>query len=298
MQKQASFFIQLFSLNFLPTFMNPSFLTIGHLCQDKIPQGFLPGGATAYGATVAQQLGLQPAILTSFGKDFQFENKFSTCLTKVIPSAKTTIFENKIVGDKRTQTLHQKASDINTTDLPEEWRSCPIIHLCPIADEVSLDFLNCFPKESMVCVSPQGWMRQWDESGTVKPKRIEDWSIFKEVDFLCISEEDIDFDWKLANEIATYCPFLVVTKGQHGLCLFHQNKKTDFPAFKTTAVDTTGAGDVLASSLVYFYYTFKDINKAILYAIATASIAVESTAMSFSLNYASIEERSRLMARL
>ena len=45
-------------------------------------------------------------------------------------------------------------------------RNAPIIHLAPIAQELDAGLAKQFPT-SLVGVTPQGWMRGWDENGKV-----------------------------------------------------------------------------------------------------------------------------------
>lgn len=273
--------------------MQAEFLSIGHICMDKVGEGYQVGGAAAYGGIATQQLGFQHAALTSFGADFAFANTFDKSQLHIIPSSKTTIFKNVAINGIRHQQIFQKASNIKIEQLPKNWAAIPMIHICPIANEVDLHFLRHFSTESLTCISPQGWMRQWNEDGIVTPKKIKDWSIFSGATFICISEEDINFDTALAERIAQYCQFLLLTKGENGVSLYLHNQQVHYPAFPTKVMDTTGAGDVFAASLMSAFFTSKNIDQSIRFAIASSSFSIASKGLSFSLNKAEIQERSQ-----
>ena len=51
------------------------FLAIGHVCHDWSEEGNVLGGTTSYASFFARKMNLQTAILTSFGSDFEFQNR-------------------------------------------------------------------------------------------------------------------------------------------------------------------------------------------------------------------------------
>ncbi|MGA1435400.1 MAG: PfkB family carbohydrate kinase, partial [Candidatus Kapaibacteriota bacterium] len=46
-------------------------------------------------------------------------------------------------------------------------------------------------------------------------------------------------------------PHVVMTKGKDGAEIFYEEKQASIPAYMTTAVDTTGAGDMFAGAFLY-----------------------------------------------
>jgi hypothetical protein len=75
-------------------------------------------------------------------------------------------FENIKTVSGRRQTLHHQAAPILLDHIPQVWRSAPIIHLAPIAREIELSMSEKL-SGSLVGITPQGWMRTWDENGQV-----------------------------------------------------------------------------------------------------------------------------------
>lgn len=263
---------------------------MGHVCLDKVPGGYIPGGAVSYAATLARNLGYQTAILTSHGPDFKTTTYLPGIDCKVLPSTITTVFENKYKGGKRTQYLRQKAKNLTTGLLPETWKQADIALLGPVANEVSTGFLSAF-KDSLICVCPQGWMRSWDSRGLVTQKQIDDWDKLTGAGIISISENDVGSDWGLINHIAAAVEILIVTLGAEGADVFHRGSKAHFPAFPTLEKDPTGAGDVFAAAFSIKFAECADIAHASAYASAAASLCVEKTGLAGVPNSDELESR-------
>lgn len=270
----------------------PDFLVIGHICHDLVPDGFVPGGAAAYAGLLGARLGYATAVLTSWGRDFRFATQFEELAVELVPSACTTVFENKYdEAGQRLQYLHQRAADLRPEHLPQAWRRAKTVLLGPICDEVGPGFFDCF-EQSVVCACPQGWMRQWDETRRVMPKSIEDWRLLAKADIISMSEADVVNDWDLIERIATMAKVLVVTQGQQGAVVFEAGRKHHFPAYPTLECDPTGAGDVFAAAFSLHYSEHRNLGPAAAFAHAAASLNVEGHGM------AAVPLRSRVEERL
>lgn len=257
----------------------PDLLLIGHICHDKMPDGsFAPGGAVAYSGLLAAKLGFRVAALTSYGDDFLFVKKFSAIHKKVVPSASTTIFENIYENGTRTQYLHGRASDLAPTDLPSDFLQAKAVILCPIADEVDFSFVGLF-ENAVTCVCPQGWMRQWGTDKKISPKALNNWDLLTTADIICMSENDVACDWALIEKIGEMANLLVVTQGALGASIFQKGEKRHFPAYPAQEVDPTGAGDVFSAAFTLKYAASKDVEKAIAFAHAAASLSIEGMGM-------------------
>lgn len=250
------------------------FLAIGHVCHDWTPSGNVLGGTTSYASFFARKMNLQTAILTSFGSDFEFQNRFQNISLHSIPSKKTTCFKNVYDGNNRQQFLLEKSNNIFTNHIPDEFQHPKMVLLGPIANEIDFNFLDKF-ENSIVAVCPQGWMRRWDSDGKVFHQMLEDWSVFKKADIVILSEEDLNFQLKLIPKLADIFNILVVTKGEKGADVFFNNNKHTFPSFPTKMIDPTGAGDIFATAFLIKYFETNDISQAGNFANAAASFCIE-----------------------
>jgi bifunctional ADP-heptose synthase (sugar kinase/adenylyltransferase) len=176
--------------------------------------------------------------------------------------------------------------------MPAAWRQAPIALLCPIAGELNLEWLDTFPN-SLVGVTPQGWMRQWDERGLVSPKPwCEADQILPRVDVLVYSEEDVACDEDLIQHYAKLARIAVVTRGPRGATVYWDGRPRDFPAFRAAAeLDPTGAGDVFAAAFLVRLKETDDPNVAAPFANSVASFAVEGPGTTTIPTRSQVEER-------
>lgn len=252
-----------------------TFLSIGHCCHDKIAEEFILGGTASYASFVAQQLGFQSSIITSFGPDFLYTSEFESAgidLT-IIPHAHTTVFENIYLPEWRTQYIHQKAADISKDKLADHKASADILLLCPIADEVDIDVLDLYPN-TLKGASIQGWLRTWGDDKKIMPKDM-DWTFLEALDIVIISQEDIGYSREKLHEITSVVPHVVLTDGMHGASVFIHDQTLTFPAFQVNEVEATGAGDVFTTAYLHHFHKTADVEKSCIFAHCAASFIVE-----------------------
>ena len=253
---------------------NIDFLAIGHVCHDWTPSGNVLGGTTSYASFFAKKMNLRTAILTSFGSDFEFQNRFQNISLHSIPADTTTFYKNVYDGAHRQQFLLEKSNNIFTNHIPENFQQPKMVLLGPIANEIDLGVLDVF-ENSMVAVCPQGWMRRWNSEGKVFHQTMENWSVFQKADMVILSEEDLNFQLDLIPKLAKLFNILVVTKGENGADVFSHNNKHTFPSFSTKMIDPTGAGDIFATAFLIRFFETKDISQAANFANAAASFCIE-----------------------
>lgn len=271
--------------------MTIDYLTIGHVCQDIVEDGYALGGSASYCSLAAHHLGKKAGILTSFDDDFSFLSAFANISIHNKKASSTTIFENVYQGDNRTQYLHKKAANILASDLPANWKNVPLVHLGPIADEVDFDLINAFSPDTIIVATPQGWIRQWDEKTRIVSPKILDWNKLKGIDILILSEEDIFGYEDLFPTIIAQTELVVLTKGAKPATVFHQNTQKDFPVFPVEPIDPTGAGDTFATGFLVKYLETNDIAKAMAYGHVVASVCIEAKGLSGLTNLNKVQER-------
>jgi len=253
----------------------PDFVSIGHVTYDIYPGERLIGGSAVYSSITACKLGLSTGIITSRGLDFSCDGLLKGINVTGSISPHTTTFCNSYCQGKRKQIINDVANRIKKEQIPEGWDKAKIVHICPVADEVDLEIFTLF-KDSLVCLTPQGLMRRWDEKGKVYPKKwMPVFKVSSRLDVLIFSEEDIAAFPEVVEEYKSLINIVILTRGEEGSILYWKGKEIFFPAFKTKEKDPTGAGDVFAAAFLIKYHQTDNPIEASRFASCVASFAVE-----------------------
>ena len=231
------------------------YLAIGHVAVDITPAGAQLGGTVSFAALTARALGMRVGIVTSSGKDAPLQALDGIQIVNVSAEYSTT-FENVKTESGRKQTLHHQAASILLNHIPQVWRSAPIIHLAPIARELDAGLPEKL-SGSLLGITPQGWMRTWDENGQVAASA---WNNSEQAlghaGAVVMSVEDINRDLELVEEMAHHTRVLCLTEGENGAVLYWNGDRRRFRPIEVEEVDATGAGDIFAAAFfVRLHYT-------------------------------------------
>jgi sugar/nucleoside kinase (ribokinase family) len=127
----------------------------------------------------------------------------------------------------------------------------------------------------MLGLTPQGWLRTWDDAGRVHlgpwPEAPHALSI---ADAAVLSIEDVDGDEEQIEAMANKCRVLAVTEGAAGARLYWNGDLRRFRALQVKAVDPTGAGDIFAAAFFWRFSTTRDPWAAARFATHLASFSV------------------------
>ena len=250
------------------------YLLIGHLARDLTPEGERLGGTVAYAALMAFALEMRVGIVTSWGNEFQLEPYLGSLPIINAPTENSTTFENRETPGGRVQILHNLAAPIDMHLIPENWMNAPIVHLGPIAREVDPSMVRHFPK-SMICITPQGWLREWDQNGKVSRAEWPEASfVLERAGATVLSFEDMHRDEDRIAEMVIASQVLAVTEGKHGVRVYWNGDVRRFRAPKVNQVDTVGAGDIFATAFFIRYHQTKDPWEAARFATQLASLSV------------------------
>jgi sugar/nucleoside kinase (ribokinase family) len=262
----------------------PDYLVIGHVSKDLLPDGGARAGGTAtYSAITAQRLGLQAAMLTSLAMEDEWllqEARDAGVWVQAVASDQTTTFRNDYDAQgRRAQVLSGRSGILEWSDVPVGWRGAAIVHLGPVAQEMSAGMASRFPY-GLLGITPQGWMRAWDDEGRVSHSA---WPIPEALAalppnaLLMLSIEDLGYHQELVENYATLAPLVIITQASGEALLYggKGRKKTAVPAFEAAGVDPTGAGDVFATALLVRYRETGNLEEAARFAHATAACAIE-----------------------
>ncbi|MBI2849097.1 MAG: hypothetical protein HYX88_03105 [Chloroflexi bacterium] len=252
------------------------FLAIGHVTRDVVGKGYVFGGGVTYSALTAARLGLRVGVVTSTGKEPDLELLLQGIQMVNIPADSTTTFRNDYEGDRRCQHILARALPVTPEDIPSAWLSAPLVHLCPVAQEVDPVIIHSFAGITIVGASGQGWMRGWDVEGRVT---FEPWAgarqVLPFVKVFFISEEDVAGCGSLLEEYSEIVECLAVTMGNQGARVHYGGLCRHIPPFPIRQVDPTGAGDAFAAAFLVNLKDSKDPFQSGLFANCVASFVVE-----------------------
>ena len=254
------------------------YLVVGHLVKDITPQGTRLGGTAAYAALMARALGLRVGMVTSWGAELPL-GKLRDIPIVSLPAEQSTTFENLEVSGGRIQTLHHVAPGLDLNLVPEPWVNAPIVHLGPVAQEIEPTMARHF-SGSLLCMTPQGWLRAWDRQGKVfSTEWPEATFVLEKAGAVVISAEDVDHDEDRIDEMAASCRVLAVTENSAGSRLYWHGDVRRFAAPQVKVLDPVGAGDIFAAAFFVRLYTTRDPWEAARFATQLASISVTRSAM-------------------
>jgi len=224
-----------------------NYLVVGHIAKDLTSSGSRLGGTAAYSALTAKALGLRVGVVTASGPETDLEI-FQDIVVISAPSEHSTTFENIYSKNGRRQVLHYQAAPLVFENIPELWQRTGIIHLGPVAQEIKPVLPNSF-SPSLLGLTPQGWMRSWDETGQVTRT---DWENAEQAlaraGAVVVSIEDVAGDEEQIEFMANHTRVLAVTEGAAGSRLYWHGDQRRFRAPEMYEVDATGAGDIFAAA--------------------------------------------------
>jgi sugar/nucleoside kinase (ribokinase family) len=258
--KRSFLAYNLFMIELVP--LEPvDYLVIGHLTEDLTPAGPRLGGTAAFSALTARSLGLRVGVVSALSETTSLKALEGVLVLKT-PSPHSTTFENIYGENGRMQFLHHQAAPISIDSVPDIWRTASIIHLGPVAGELGADWSGSvagYFSSSLIGITPQGWMRTWDDEGLVVHSK---WALadafLPQAGAVVVSREDVLGDDELIESMAHQTRVLVVTEGAAGSVLYWNGDRRRFRAPEVEEVDATGAGDIFAAAFFVRLYATRD----------------------------------------
>jgi sugar/nucleoside kinase (ribokinase family) len=249
------------------------YLIIGHITQDLTPHGPMLGGTVSYASLTAKAMGLRVGIVTSSAPDLTLKELEGIPISSY-PSEYTSTFENIYTPDGRIQYIHHRAATITANMVPETWRSAPIVHLGPVDQEIDHGLLRIFP-HSIIGLTLQGWLRDWDKQGKI---HLSDWPessfVLQNAHIAVLSLEDVEGDERRIEEMLSSMHILVVTEGKAGARVYWNGDMRRFSPPQVYKGDATGAGDIFAAAFFTRYYQTRDPWEAAHFATLVAACSV------------------------
>jgi sugar/nucleoside kinase (ribokinase family) len=252
----------------------PDYLLIGHVTHDLTTEGTTTGGTVAYSGMAARALGCKTAIVTSAGPDFDPALELPGLDVHIVPAGQTTTFENIYTAEGRQQYIHHLAAPIEAADIPTAWLAAPIVHLGPLVMEFEPEIVHHFPAASIIGITPQGWLRKWDETGKVGYKSWSpDAAVLSKAAVLVLSAEDLP-SFESLDAYRTLVPILIQTKGKGGCTVFQGDNISHHSPPRVQEVDPTGAGDIFATAFFIRLQQTNNLEEAAVFANKIAACSV------------------------
>jgi sugar/nucleoside kinase (ribokinase family) len=186
-------------------------------------------------------------ILTAWGEELPLGALADIPIVNLGADHSTT-FENIYTEGGRQQRIHHLAPPLEFHGIPEAWRRASIVHLAPVLGEVS-SRLAPFFRDATLGLTPQGWLREWDVDGSVRPA---EWPeaglLLAQADAAVISIEDVGGDEDRVQKMATATQVLAVTEAARGTRIYVRGEEHALLAPPVEELDATGAGDVFAAA--------------------------------------------------
>jgi sugar/nucleoside kinase (ribokinase family) len=217
--------------------------------------------------------------VSSNGPDIDWARFPSDLLVELRDCAASTTFQNLYQDGRREQHISAHAEPIDAADVPTEWRATPIVHIGPVAQEIDPGVVDAFPN-SLLGITPQGWMRTWDERGIVRPRP---WdppaALLSRADAVILSREDLGHDMDRVQDYAQRSRLLVLTAGWKGATVYYRGDVRSIPAPQVVEVDPTGAGDIFGAALLIALHRSGDPFLAAAFANCVAAHSVERSGL-------------------
>ncbi len=256
-------------------------------------------GCSTNACLAAKRLGMRDVVLVgNVGADFaqRFLEEVGQYGIKAINTSaggKTTGFSLKYDehGD-RTLRVIADGGKIPLGKVWEDVSNARYLLLGPVLYEIdTMEVTQLAPTaRGEVFLDPQGLLRRLNRNGEVEHfcDREEFRKLVAAVDFvkpneleariITGSEDHVESARQLVEWGARTA---IVTLGEKGSVACDQHECLRIPAYKTTAIDPTGAGDVYAGAFLAEYSRSRNLTASCLYASAAASVMVESLGPDF-----------------
>ncbi|MCL1977040.1 MAG: PfkB family carbohydrate kinase [Candidatus Bathyarchaeota archaeon] len=250
------------------------------------------GGATTYTSFAVKILGESVSVVSRVGGDFPeaylwwlHEEGIDVLAVKRYLQETTAHFELCYSRDfsERALKLTCKGYPISLGDIPGDL-CAKAIHVAPIVDELSYGTMEHLKSCcDFLSFDPQGFLRSFDENGSVTPNLQVDKRVLSLVDVCKVSQDELfvltgQSELKAAVRAVhdAGVETVIVTMGAKGSLLSIEGTPYTIPACKPNVlVDPTGAGDVFIGAFLTEYLKGKESLWCASIGSAAASMVIE-----------------------
>jgi sugar/nucleoside kinase (ribokinase family) len=264
----------------------------------------------------ARRLGMKNVMLvgnvgTDFSQEFHAEMRHQGI--KVINTGttdRTTGFSIRYdEGGERTLRLIADADKIPVRRVWSECQQARYLLIGPVFCEIDVpEIIGLIESShSRVFLDPQGLLRRLGKDGEVEHycEKAQFKKLVELVDFIKPNRLEAQVITGCQNEMESAKKLVewgakvaIVTLGEKGSHVCDQRTCFHVPAFETTTVDPTGAGEFYAGAFLAELSRTGDLRSSCLYASAAASIMVETVRPDFPLTDEEVRRRTRLIGEV
>ena len=255
-------------------------LVVGHLTEDRTPEGGQLGGAAAYAGLLAHRSGLSVTILTAADGNFPFFGMLAGIRLLRMKSGERTRFANRYPADgTRSQRLLSRAAPIPEASVHQAVAALPpgsAVLYAPVADELSGSRILPRPpggsrRRTAAGAIVQGFLRRWNAEGTVSVQ----WPPglgrrLSRLDLVSLAEKE-------TPPAHLPVPLTAITRGRQGAVLRERGgRDRDVSPVPAAELDPTGAGDVFGAALLLALWQGMELRAAGELAAAAAALTIEA----------------------
>jgi sugar/nucleoside kinase (ribokinase family) len=250
------------------------------------------GGPPSYAGLVCARFGLDVTALTKIGTDFPDEqvvwlsrNGLQLRAIDRSKTKKTTRFKLVVKGDERSLYLLERCEDIALDQVSDGHYNAALVS--PLANEIPQAVFDEVRRRCDFCfLDPQGYVRTFDESGKVSVRPWNEERVLGNVDALKMDMAECEAITGKNNYAEAFAKLsakkirkAVITSGGNPAFVLDGTRimKVEVPAAKV--VDSTGAGDIFAGSLVTCFLRSRDFLWSCCFGIAASSLSLSSIAL-------------------
>ena len=244
------------------------------------------GGSVYYcaiGARAAlRDLGV--GVVGNIGEDFPLDHLCQRGIditgVKVSPQEPTAQFLlEQFPGNKRKfSAVRGAAEHVDTTIFPDTYRKAQYIHLSTGLPQHQMEWIKFFQNNHVPATLSADTFEQFVLDHPEKTR-----SVLAQIQLMFINEDELDY-LREQGEVSYTIP-TILKRGSQGAVYIENDYSVSIPAPAVTAVETTGAGDVLAGAFLALRSADMPIDKELEHAVAIASESVTKFGIEHILSY-------------
>ncbi|MBI3858767.1 MAG: hypothetical protein HY296_00790 [Thaumarchaeota archaeon] len=250
------------------------------------------GGPPCYAGLICSRFGLEVTPLTKVGTDFPDEQAMWLSRNGIAIGAgdrslskPTTRFGIERSGEARTLTLLSRCEDISKRQLKDVRYDASLVS--PIAGEVSPELLTeVSARSDFTFLDPQGFVRRFDSAGRAAIGELVDKSILPKVDALKMDREEAaaltgkSVPKEALQSLASIGVRKALVTSGSGTChVLDGGRIYSVSVPQVQVVDSTGAGDIMAGTIVAIYLKTRDFLWSACFGIAASSLSLHLIAL-------------------